>query len=42
VIPLVQKEINKELDKMVNDCTKKFSDKRKGKVILAIPDEPMP
>jgi len=42
IIPLVKKEINKELDKMTNDCTKKFSDKRKGNTILTLPKEGMP
>ena len=42
VIPLVKAEINKELDKMTYDCTKKFSDKRKGKVILSLPEKAMP
>lgn len=42
VIPLVKAEINKELDKMTYDCTKKFSDKRKGKSILSLPIIGMP
>lgn len=42
VIPMVKAEINKELDKMVSDCHKKFSDKRKGNVILDIPKKGMP
>ena len=36
---MVKNEVNKEVDKMVSDCTKKYSDARKGKTTPNFPNE---
>ena len=37
-IPLVKGEVEKEVEKMVTDCTKKYSDARKGKLTPVLPN----
>ena len=35
---MVKNEVNKEVDKMVTDCSKKYSDARKGKTTPTLPN----